>query len=173
MRTIELTQGKVAIVDDDDYEALSKHKWCAERKGRTYYAVRGRSRRDPSYGHGNIKMHIVIAGAAPGMVTDHIDGDGLNNLRANLRTVTQAQNLHNTTRKQGGCRSLYRGVSWATRERRWRASLQANGTRIELGYFRNEVDAAAAYDAAWIERDPEHFTPNFSASLLAPCRGFL
>jgi hypothetical protein len=169
MKTIPLTQGQFAVVDDADYEALSQHKWCAEKKGRTYYAVRGRKRNERQSGRGNIKMHMVIAGTPPGHDTDHVDGNGLNNQRRNLRVVSHAHNLHNTTRKQHGCTSRFRGISWSARERRWRAAVQVDGRRIELGYFKCEFEAAAAYDAAGIANFGEHFTPNFSASWMAPC----
>lgn len=94
MKTIPLTQGKVALVDDEDYEELSRFKWCATKNRRgKFYAVRG----GPRAGGGSptVQMHVVIAGTPAGMDTDHIDGDSLNNQRSNLRICTRAENLSN------------------------------------------------------------------------------
>lgn len=168
MKSIALTQGQFAIVDDDDYEYLAKHKWQAQRTSRdTFYAVRhvridGRQRR--------LYMHAVIAQTPAGADTDHIDGDSLNNRRANLRVTSKAQNQYNQTRKRSGCTSRYRGVSRHAASGRWHASIEIGGSGRSLGYFKSEHDAAGAYDAAGIARDPEHFTPNFSASWLVPRR---
>jgi hypothetical protein len=113
-------------------------------------------------------MHSVVAGTPDGMTTDHINGDGLDNRRCNLRVCTWSQNRRNQTRKMEGCTSRFRGVSWDPPNGKWRAAIRVDGGRIALGRFVSEYDAAGAYDAAGISRDPEHFTPNFSASWLAP-----
>jgi len=94
MREIKLTKGQIALVDDADYEGLSKIKWCATlcsyayRQGTVkpkdkYYAKNGK------YGY----MHRMLMNYPDGMVVDHIDGDGLNNRRENLRIITTRQNL--------------------------------------------------------------------------------
>jgi hypothetical protein len=101
------------------------------------------------------------------MQTDHIDGDGLNNQRHNLRSATDLQNACNQTRKRAGCASQFRGVTWHRRAEKWQAQIKIGGHLKYLGSFRDEFAAARAYDAAGIARDPDHFTPNFSASWLA------
>jgi len=89
-RLIPLTQGKVAIVDAADYDWLNQWKWYASKEGRVFYAIR----RDNDCGGRDIKvrMHRVILGVPTGLEGDHINGDGLDNRRANLRTVTKQQN---------------------------------------------------------------------------------
>ncbi len=101
-KEIPLTQGLVAIVDDADYEYLSQFKWCARKAGNTYYAVRQENKRF-------ICMHIQIIGRRPGLEIDHIDGNGLNNRRSNLRFVTLRQNQQNRLYRRY---SKYHGVSW-------------------------------------------------------------
>ncbi len=157
-KTIPLTRGLVAIVDDEDYEWLSQYNWHAQRSGQRWYAMQ----------RGGIAMHRWVMRTPPGMHTDHISGEGLDNRRANLRIVTCAQNLHNRTRKQAGCTARFHGVNWDKDSKCWRARIMRNGRRVSLGNFDCEYAAAGAYDAAGIASDPEHFTPNFSASWLAP-----
>lgn len=160
MKTIELTQGRHAIVDDDDFEILSLHKWRAH-KGRhgNWYAVTGERA---------LMMHTLINAPEAGLFTDHKDGDGLNNRRSNLRTVTRGQNRRNQTNRSEGFTSRFRGVSWHPQSGKWRARSRLAGSGGSLGLFESEVDAAGAYDASGIAADPEHFRPNFSASILAP-----
>jgi len=170
MREIKLTQGKVALVDDADFEELSKHKWWAyyRRSENRWYCARKAPSGVERPRQKTVYMHAVIAGTQPGFDTDHIDGDGLNNTRRNLRVCTRAENQHNQTRKNQGRTSRYRGVSWNNKNRKWEAVIRSNWKQAYLGGFDSEHDAAGAYDVAGIARDPEHFTPNFSASWLAP-----
>lgn len=160
MKTIELTRGKVAIVDNEDFDELRRHKWSALKTGRTWYAVR----QSPA---GFLYMHGVVAGTPSGSKTDHVDGDGLNNQRANLRVCTSAQNSCNQTRKRADCSSRYRGVTRRP-DGKWMAQIKGDGVYAYLGLFESEHDAAGAYDVAGMARDPNYFTPNFSASWLAP-----
>lgn len=144
-RTIPLTLGLVAIVDAEDYAELSQFKWCAVRDHRSYYARRS-SKQQPDGRRFTIRMHKEILGAPPeeGMITDHINGDGLDNRRCNLRFVTHAQNMQNRRDKRGT--SLYRGVSAS--KGKWVAVLCHNGVRTRLGTFADEIDAARAWDEA-------------------------
>lgn len=159
MATIALTKGHVVTVDDDDYDKLSQFKWCAHRGRHTWYAVRG-----VATGIGKQRrlafMHRTILGTPYGLYTDHIDGDGLNNQRSNLRIVSTAENARNQTRKRSGASSRFRGVSWDSGTLRWRAAIQVNGRMVSLGRFESENEAALAYNAAGFARDPRHFTPN-------------
>lgn len=144
MKLIPLTRGLSAVVDDDAYEALSKHKWHAVpagRKGVTgFYAVRGVPNGTPS----TVYMHRQVAGAEQGQMVDHIDRDGLNNQSANLRFCTHTLNLGNTRRENV---SGFRGVYWHRAKRRWYAQLQFEGKRYCTKRFKDPVDAAKAYDA--------------------------
>jgi hypothetical protein len=94
VKEIPLTQSKVALVDDEDYEELSKYSWCANRdcKNGNFYA-----RRHANTPSKKEAMHRQILGLSPsnGRCVDHIDGNGLNNQRSNLRVVARSENLHN------------------------------------------------------------------------------
>jgi hypothetical protein len=139
-RKIPLTQNRFARVDPEDYAALARHKWSAARQGRTIYAVRSH--------HGvQIRMHRVIMKAPRGLVCDHIDHDGSNNTKRNLRLCTRNQNGKNQRRRTDG-RSKYKGVSWHKGDGRWHARIYHNGRCHHLGRFRREIDAARAYDRA-------------------------
>lgn len=151
MKTISLTRGYVALVDDEDYERLAAFKWHAY-VNRTniirVYAIRdiGNTR------EGNRKivyMHREVLGCA-GRV-DHHDNDGLNNQRRNLRRATQSQNMHNR-RKSPGKSSQFKGVHWSTRYQKWEAHIR-NGLPYStyLGRYASEYDAALAYNAAAVK----------------------
>lgn len=146
MRIIELSKGKVALVSDRDFKDLSRFKWFAVKKTQKFYAVRNR---------------LVSAGEAPGMEymhrrilgnpetdVDHRDGDGLNNQRRNLRRATHRQNLCAHRTKGPQATSSFRGVSWITSKKKWRAQISSLEINKHLGYFPDEVSAALAYDVA-------------------------
>jgi hypothetical protein len=165
MREIPLTQGQVALVDDEDFDALSSHRWLAERATRrVWYAARGRPRRD---GGGLIRMHAVLLVPPAGMVVDHIDGNGLNNQRSNLRSATRAQNVwHQGARQMPGATSAFKGVFWYKKTGQWRAALAGNCPKAahrspHLGMFDDEATAAHAYDAAAREYFGEFAVLNF------------
>ncbi|MGB2808581.1 MAG: hypothetical protein WBC22_12630 [Sedimentisphaerales bacterium] len=145
-RRIPLTQGKYAIVDPEDYDRISKHKWHLIRSPRSDYATRcvtiGYRRQK------QISMHRVIMNARPGQCIDHIDHNGLHNRKANLRLASMAQNSWNKRKQRGKHSSRFKGVSWFAREKKWQARIQANGRKIFLGSFTREIDAAKAYDTA-------------------------
>jgi len=145
-KEIELTQGKVALVDDEDYEMLMEYKWYARIAAHTYYAATKipfaniHSRR-------NMRMHRLIMDATNGTDVDHINHDGIDNRKANLRICTRSQNQSNR-RKRAGCSSQYKGVSWYARGQVWQVHIKVNYQNIYLGRFANELDAADAYDEA-------------------------
>ena len=143
MKEIRLTQGKVALVDDCDYEYLSQFRWHAAKNCRVFYAARGTFRGGKGK---SMLMHRVILAAQKGEQVDHIDHDGLNNRRDNLRICTTAQNAANK-RKDTGTISLYKGVDWHKGNKAWRARVSLKGKRIEIGHFHREEDAARTYDA--------------------------
>lgn len=132
--------GFTALVDDDDFDRISRHTWTAQHHGRAVYAVE-------SYGccgGAGRRMHRMILDAPAGLHVDHHDGDGLNNTRANLRLATGRQNQGNR-RKQAGT-SRFKGVSML--RGRWRAVIKDCGTQRYLGSFASEAEAAHAYDEA-------------------------
>lgn len=149
MKEIPLTQGYVAVIDDEDFERLSGYIWRATVRHRKYgnacvYAQRHVRRGD---GVWTVQyMHSLISEAPAGMVTDHVDGDGLNNRRANLRVCTRSENQHNS-RPRGGT-SRYKGVCWDSHAKKWKAYIAVCGKLHNIGLFARETDAAQAYDAA-------------------------
>ena len=145
MKTIPLTQGKYAIVDDVDFEWLSQWKWCANKDRNTWYAVRTMHKDEKQI---KIMMHREILGLkhGDGMDTDHKDGDGLNNRRENLRTATHAQNMYNQRIRKGT--SQFKSVHWNRCAAKWCAQIRVNNRLIYLGYFVSEIEAGLAYDMA-------------------------
>ena len=145
-RRIPLTQGKYAIVDPEDFERLNKHKWHAVKGGNTFYAIRcvGPAKRT-TY----IRMHREILRSPDHLVVDHINHNGLDNRKANTRPATRAQNNYNKLIVKGkNSSSKYKGVAWNKDKNKWRARLYFNGKLIFLGYFKDEIKAAKAYDEA-------------------------
>jgi hypothetical protein len=158
-REIPLTQGKVALVDEADYAELSAFKWCATLKSRTFYAQRSVKLADGRWGL--IMMHRAIMNPAPGLVTDHINRDGLDNRRANLRVCTHSENRKNSTKRRGAS-SQFLGVAWYKQTAKWHAQIAVDGRRRHLGFYTDEIEAARAYDAAAIEHHGAFALPNFS-----------
>jgi len=152
MKEIPLTQGKVAIVDDEDFEWLSQWRW--------YYTNGYAARSVRAGGKKMILMHREICKTIKGMETDHQDGDRLNNQRTNLRSCTHSENQQNTrmTRRN---KSGYKGVSYFGPAKKWKAKITLNGNEIFLGYFFALEDAAYAYDNAAKELFGEFACTNF------------
>ncbi len=141
MKEIPLTQGKVALVDDGDYEHLSQWKWHAKIDRHTWYAKRG------EYHDGKqttVYMHHVIFGDKG---VDHIDRNGLNNVRSNLRLATPKENSRNR-KAQDNSICPFKGVSWKKSSGEWVARITVIGKTRHLGYFDSMVRAACAYDDA-------------------------
>jgi len=143
-RRIPLTKGKFAIVDPDDYEMLSKYKWHVTKNGNTFYAKRNApTRKDTT----PIYMHRLIIKVPPGLVVDHINHNGLDNRKANVRPATRAQNNRHS-QKRKNTRSKYKGVNWYSREKRFVVKITTDDNTVTLGYFQDEFQAAKAYDHA-------------------------
>lgn len=162
MRTVKLTNGYTAVVDDEDYGPVSAFKWHADvrrrRDGRIRCVYAQRSvvvggKRATQY------LHRFVMDAPAGLQVDHIDGDGLNNSRANLRVCTNSENQCNG-RASGGS-SKYRGVSWDNVCAKWRAQIMLDGKMQYLGRFLKEEDAARAYDVAALDNFGEFARMNF------------
>ncbi len=142
MPEILLTQGKTARVDDRDYTYLNQWHWHAYRVREIIYAQRsGDNNRH------NILMHRQLLGVLDGFEVDHIDGDGLNNCRTNLRVCLHQQNGYNRAKRIAKS-SVYKGVSWHQICGKWRASIKVNGKMIDLGHFLSEKEAALSYNQA-------------------------
>lgn len=145
MKLIQLTRGLYAQVDDEDFEWLNQWKWCAHKDRYTYYAVRGVGTNSKD---GRILMHRLILGLTDNSIYgEHIDHNGLNNQRQNLRPATHSQNMSNK-RSKNNATSKYLGVSWYKSREKWLATIYKGKKKIFLGYFDCEIDAALAYNNA-------------------------
>lgn len=155
IRYISLTKGKFAIVDAQDYEWLSKHRWRThEDRSGTCYALRGSARKV-------IFMHRAIMNPPKGMVVDHIDGNGLNNRRSNLRICSKRQNKYNQ-RPMKNAGSRFKGVYLAKgKSDQWCAVVRCKGEAFYLGSFDDEIEAARAYDRKAVELFGEFAYLNF------------
>jgi len=163
MKEIPLTQGKVALVDDEDYDFLMQWKWVARKRPHTYYVERsiylGGGRRKPI--RKTIIMHRVIMKTPPGMEVDHIDHNGLNCQKSNLRNCTHNQNARNI--RASGI-SKFLGVSIRRSGKsigQIISQITINKKKIHLGCFNTEEDAARAYDKKAKELFGEFANLNF------------
>ncbi len=144
-KEIQLTQGKVTIVDDSDYDYLNQFKWYADKQGDKYYAVRKSLRVNGKYK--NQKMHRMIIGEKLDVHTDHINNDTLDNRRCNLRTCTHQQNMWNKPKTKSNT-SGYKGVFYLQKRKMYRATITINYKTIYLGTFYLIKQAAMAYNLA-------------------------
>ena len=141
MKKIELTQGKYAIVDDNDYAYLSQWNWNCNKNNRAFYAVR-------TVNHsGKMNMHRQLIGDVEGKVCDHINGDGLDNRRSNLRHATHSENMRNRKLNLNNTTG-YKVVSWRPKPNKWESSIRVNGKYRYLGRFSTLMEASEAYNSA-------------------------
>jgi len=169
MKEITLTQGMVALVDDEDFEWLNQWKWCVNKKTYAKRAI---------YKNGEIQillMHRDIMNAQKGMQVDHIDHNCLNNQKSNLRLCNNSQNQMNCNTKGG--KSKYKGVVLKIKNRSqtlkngkiktyyyskpFYAQITVNSKKKFLGYFKTEMQAAIAYDEAAVKYFGEFANLNF------------
>lgn len=145
MKEIPLTQGKVALVDDEDYEWLNQWKWCVAKAKHLYYAVRR-----PHVGESGtiLHMHRAILGlkCKDGILLDHKDRNGLNNQKENLRIADRRINSINSKLLRSTNTSGFRGVTWSKKAHKWQASINTRGINIWGGYHHDPIAAARAHD---------------------------
>ena len=145
MKTIELTRGAVAIIDDEDYERLVGDSWELNRQGRGYGVRKGRKGRgEPRTVH----MHRAVLNAPAGVQIDHINGNSLDNRKCNLRYADTQKNAFNRKKPNVPCSSKYKGVFRRKNRPSWYARIKYNDKHIELGVYPDEDLAAAAYNFA-------------------------
>lgn len=144
MKKIELSikgkhKGKyAAIIDDEDYNLVIKHRWSVALIGNSIYA------RSNKGGRGVIFLHRLILCAKKGEVVDHINGNGLDCQKINLRVCTHGQNMANRKPSKNGT-SKYLGVSWDRFRNKWCAQITYNKKSIKIGRYNTELEAAEAY----------------------------
>jgi hypothetical protein len=135
---IPLTRGKYAVVNGCDVELVSKHKWQARPSKGNWYAT---TRIDGI----EVFMHNLILGRVHGLEIDHIDQDGLNNTRQNLRYATRSQNRANVKIRKDN-KSGYKGVCYNSKTGKWRAYIQKDRRWSQIGMFNTPIEAARAYN---------------------------
>ena len=139
MKYINLTRDKKAIVDDEDHEELSRFKWRLLGK----YAARAKLKKDRINGkQGQIWMHRVIMKTPKHLQVDHINGNGLDNRKRNMRNCTQNSNQHNSHK------DTIKGVTWHKQHQKWYAQIVFNKKHIFLGLYEDKIKAAQAYNIA-------------------------
>jgi hypothetical protein len=155
VKLIPLTQGQFTIVDDEDYDLLIQYKWCAHKCS----SVKHRHKFYVDRANGMI-MHRIILDAKVGECVDHINGDGLDNRRCNLRVCKKKENSHNYSIPHTNT-SGYKGVSLDKRVGKWKCYIQVNGKWKWLGQFESKIEAALVYDQKAMELFDEYAKLNF------------
>jgi hypothetical protein len=158
MKKIPLTQGLYALVDDEDFEYLNQWKWYAAKQGNDFYAFR--QEYFPSLKkQKTVRMHREVM-SDDERDLDHIDGNGLNNQKINLRFCSHRQN-HQNRKHHKNTSSPYKGVSWHY-SGKWKSQIMVNGKVVHIGLFTSGEEAALAYDKAAKESFGEFARLNFS-----------
>lgn len=143
MKIIKLTQGERTLIDDEDYDKVIKHSWCVHKNPKKHtikkYAKARINKR-------NVYLHRFLLKPDSKILIDHINRDGLDNRRKNLRLVTASQNSMNSTGRVHTRKSKYKGVSWIRRDEKWAAKIEINNKKIILGVFNSQIQAARVYD---------------------------
>ena len=155
-KDVSLSQGKVAIVDDEDYESVSLHKWYYDGG----YAVR--NVRISSDKRVRERLHRFIMKPTEkddDLVIDHINRNTLDNRKTNLRWASRSQNIMNSCKKSKTAR--YKGITYHATTKKWRARIGIGNKRFSLGLFDSQEDAASAYDRAARDLFNEFALTNF------------
>lgn len=157
---IPLTKGHFAIIDREDLPRVANHSWYTKESNRTCYA---KSRVSGKL----VSMHrFIFELSDPSKQVDHIDGNGLNNTRANLRLCNKNENAWNMRNDKSTTSSVYRGVSFNKRRQKWHARIKTFSKDFHIGFFTDETAAAVAWDAKAKELHREFAILNFPETSL-------
>lgn len=137
---IPLSNGSFCLIDEEDYDELSKHNWSSICKG--------------SYANNNkvgLMHRYILKVKDRNIIVDHVNHNGLDNRKCNLRPCTKQQNHFNQRTQNREKTSMYKGVFWDKKRNKWQSSIKHNGVRIYLGRFNCEKEAALTYNSKAIE----------------------
>lgn len=140
------------LCDEEDFYLVDKYTWNVTHKGNTSYLITDINKK-------RVYFHQLVC--PDFKLTDHKNQNGLDNRRENLRSVNKSQNAYNSVKRKN-CSSKYKGVSWNKRDKYFEAYITVDKKRIRLGYYKNEIDAAKAYDAAAKLYHKEYARINFN-----------
>jgi hypothetical protein len=139
--TIPITKGLFVTINSEDYELVLPYSWYAKKGKNTYYAA--------NKNKSVIYMHRLILGLTdPNLKGDHIDHNGLNNCRNNLRVATNSQNNFNAVKRRGHASTKYKGIYYDRSREKWACEIKVNKKKKYIGRFKSEVKAALAYNEA-------------------------
>lgn len=162
MKKIKLSQNKFTLVDDKWFDELSKFKWSAHKDRSKYYAKTHIYKKNGK--RTTLAMHRLILELAgfdiKNKLTDHKNGDGLDNRLKNLRVATRSQNRVNSNKNKNNS-SGYKGVFWHKSENKWISNIRIKGKTIHIGYFNSKEEAARAFDKESIKYHGEFAKTNF------------
>ncbi len=156
LKTLELTQGQVAVIDDTDFDNLKAFNWFAVKDRDRWYAATSIVRDDGK--RQLLRMHRFVADAPAEMQVDHINGNGLDNRRSNLRVCTHQENQWNRQAAPRNSTTGLQGVNYNKANKNFRAAIKHNKKSIHLGVFSTKEAAFEAYKAASIKFKGE-FSP--------------
>lgn len=142
--------GKIIEFDAEDWPKLSEYRWRISNRG--YAVCKFKSK--------EIIMHRLIMNCKSGVFIDHKDGNRLNNRKFNLRFATSSQNAANTSARKHKKYTIYKGITWRSKTKKWTSSIKKNGKTIHIGNFSKELEAAIAYDEKSKELFGEFSRPN-------------
>ena len=162
---IYVGQGKFAICDWTDFDYVKAYNWRLTTKNSSGCVYAQAWDSENIVGRKRISMHNIVLPVKDGFVPDHINGNGLDNRRSNLRYATKQQNGFN--QKMRGGSSEYKGVSLEKKTGLWRSYITHSGRRKYLGRYGNEIDAAKAYDMAASRLFGDFANLNFPSMLAA------
>lgn len=160
MKKIPLTQGKFALVDDADYDELSRSKWHAVKAHKTFYACRAALNPATGIKTNKQSMHRQILMPKGNLVVDHINHNGLDNQRSNIRVCSHTENMRNREKNYSN-KSGYKGTTWDKHHKKWKSFIHLGGKDKILGYYFCLIRAAKSYDEAASKYYGEFALTNF------------